>query len=81
MSKPRTGIRTLNWLVTYWESCIKRRDCHYRTSSIGYWGKGSIVGWYKVLGIRIPLLVIACCDNSEFSGVVTLKSSDGVLPR
>ena len=32
----------------YWESCIKRRDCYYRTSSIGYWGKGSTVGWYKV---------------------------------
>ena len=32
----------------YWESCIKRRDCYYRTSPIGYWGKGSTVGWYKV---------------------------------
>ena len=29
----------------YW----KMRDCHYRTSPIIYWGKGSIVGWYKVL--------------------------------
>ena len=38
-----------NWLVTYWELCIKRRNCHYRTSPIGYWGKGSTVGWYKVL--------------------------------
>ena len=39
-----------NWLVTYWELCIKRRDCHYRISPIRYWGKGSTVGWYKVLG-------------------------------
>ena len=39
-----------NWLVMYWEPCIRRRDCHYRTSPIGYWGKGSTVGWYKVLG-------------------------------
>ena len=37
-----------NWLVTYWELCIQRRDCHYRTSPIGYWGKSSIVGWFKV---------------------------------
>ena len=28
----------------------------------------------------IPLLVIACCDNSEFSRVVTLKSPGGFLP-
>ena len=34
----------------YWEPCIERRDCHYRTSPIGYWDKGSTVGWYKVLG-------------------------------
>ena len=49
MSKLRTGIRVSNWLVTYWEPCIERRDFHYRTSPIRYWGKGSIVGWYKVL--------------------------------
>ena len=24
------------WLVMYWESCIERRDCNYRTSPIGY---------------------------------------------
>ena len=29
----------------------------------------------------IPLLVTACFDNSGFSGIVTLNSSDGVLPR
>ena len=43
----------LLWLaieVAYWEPCIKRRNSHYRTSPIGYWGKGSTVGWYKVLG-------------------------------
>ena len=27
-----------------WEPCIKRGNCHYRTSPIGYWGKGSNVG-------------------------------------
>ena len=27
----------------------------------------------------IPLLVTACCDNSEFSGVVTLKLPGGVF--
>ena len=57
-------IRASDWLVTYWEPCIKKRDCHYRISPIGYWGKGSTVGWYKVL-------VTACCDNSVVSGVVT----------
>ena len=49
VSKSRTGIHTSNWLVTYWELCIKRRDCHYKISPIGHWGKGSIVGSYKVL--------------------------------
>ena len=49
-SKPHTGIHTSDWLVMYWEQCIKRGDCHYRTSPIGYWGKGSTAGWYKVLG-------------------------------
>ena len=53
-----------NWLVTYWEPCIERRNCHYRTSLIKYWGKGSTVGWYKVL-------VTACFDSSGISGVVT----------
>ena len=64
-----------NWLVMYWEPCIERRDCHYKTSPIGYWAKGSTIGWYKVLGF----LVTACCDNSEFSRVVTLKSPGGVF--
>ena len=44
---------------------MKKRDCHYRTSSIRYWDKGLTVGWYKGL--------TACFDNSGFSGVVTLK--------
>ena len=35
-SKPNTGIRASDWLVTYWESYITRRDCHYRTSPIRY---------------------------------------------
>ena len=38
-----------NWLVTYWEPCIEMRNCHYRTSPIEYWDKGSTVCWYKVL--------------------------------
>ena len=44
VSKLYIGIHALNWLVTYWEPCIKRRYCHYRISPIGYWGKGSTVG-------------------------------------
>ena len=67
------------WLVTYWDLCIGRSDCCYITSPIGYWGKGSIIGWYLVLGFL--LLVIACFDNSGFLGVVTLNSPGGVLPR
>ena len=65
-----------NWLVTYWELCITRRDCHYKTSLIWYQGKGSTIGWYKVLGFL--LLVTICFDNSGFSGVMTLNSPDGV---
>ena len=53
------------------------RDYHYITSPIGYWGKGSTVGWYQVLGFL--LLVTDCFDNSEFSKVVTLNSPSGVL--
>ena len=49
VSKPHTRIRASNWLVTYWEPYITRRDCHYRTSPIRYLGKGSTIGWYKVL--------------------------------
>ena len=47
--KLRIGIHALNWLVIYWEPCIEIRGCHYRISPIGYWGKGSTIGWYKVL--------------------------------
>ena len=36
VSKPHTEIHASNWLFTYWESCIERRDCHYRTSLIRY---------------------------------------------
>ena len=39
----------INCLVMYWELCIKRKDCHYVASPIRYWGKGSTLGWYKVL--------------------------------
>ena len=46
------------------------RDCHYKTSTIEYWGKG---------GTGIPLFVTACFDNSEFSEVVTLKSLGGIF--
>ena len=66
-------------IVTYRDSCIERRDCRYNTSLIGYWDKGSIVGWYWVFGFF--LLVTACFDNSGFSGVITLNSPSGVLPR
>ena len=53
------------------------RDCHYITSPIVYWSKGSTVDWYEVLGFL--LLVTACFDNSGFSRVVTLNSPDRVL--
>ena len=41
---------------------------HYRTSLIGYWGKGSTVGWY---GTWDSVLVSACCNNNGVSEVVT----------
>ena len=31
--------------VAYWDPRIRKGNCHYRTSPIGYWGKGSTVGW------------------------------------
>ena len=49
------------------------KDCHYRISPIEYWGKGFNCRLISDTGI--PLLVTACCNNNEFSGVVTLKSS------
>ena len=52
------------------------RDCHYITSPIVYWGKGSTVSWYQVL--RFFLLVTAYFDNSEFSRMVTVNSPSGV---
>ena len=67
----------IDWLVTYWEPCIERRDCHYIASPIVCWGKGLTVGWYYVL--RFFLLVIACFDNNGFSRVMTINSSGGVL--
>ena len=59
----------INWLVTYLEPCIEMRNCHYITSPIVYWGKGSTVGWYWVLGFL--LLVTTYFDNSGFSRVMT----------
>ena len=56
-----------NYQSRTWEPCIRKGNCHYRTSQIGYWVKGSTVG--KVL--EIHLLVTACCDNNGVSGVVT----------
>ena len=47
--KSRTGTRTIHESRTG-SRILKRRDCHYRTSPIGSWGKGSTVGWYKELG-------------------------------
>ena len=45
---PQVGV-----LVTYWDSCIKRIDCCYNISPIGYWGKGSIVSWYFGIDQRV----------------------------
>ena len=55
------------------------RDCHYITNSIGYWGKGSTVGWYQVLGFL--LLVTTYFDNNGFAGMVTLNSPGEVLSQ
>ena len=46
-----------NWLVTYLEPCIERRDCHYRTSSIGYWGKG-LLGHMCFLCYRTYVMIL-----------------------
>ena len=64
-----------NWLVTYLGAMHQKGNCHYKISPIGYWGKGSTVGWYKVLGF----LITTCCDNSGILGVVTLKSHGGIF--
>ena len=62
-----TGIHASNWLVMYWELCSERRDCYYRTSSIRYWGKGSTVGWYKVLEfLYLYPLVVIIVDSWEW---------------
>ena len=39
------------WLVTYWELCIENERLSLQNKSNGYWGKGSTIGWYKVLGL------------------------------
>ena len=41
------------------------RDCHYRASPIGYSGKGSTVGWYKVLGFLYLLPFVVIIVNSR----------------
>ena len=47
--KPHIGIRASIGYSRTGSRALKRRDCHYRTSPIVYWGKGLIVGQYKVL--------------------------------
>ena len=42
--KSRTGITQLISHVLG-SRALKKGNCHYRISSIGYWGKGSTVGW------------------------------------
>ena len=34
-----------NWLVTSLGAVHQKGNCHYTTSPIRYWGKGSTVGW------------------------------------
>ena len=46
--KSRTGIYAIGQSRIR-RCALKRRDCHDKTSPIGYWGKGSTVSWYKVL--------------------------------
>ena len=43
------------------------------------WVLGQEFNCRLVQGTGIPLLVTNCCDNSGFSGVVTLKSPGRVL--
>ena len=50
---------------------------HYKSNWV--WGKGSTIGWNYILGFL--LLVTTCFGNNGFSGVVTLNSPSGVLPR
>ena len=38
----------LSWCLkscTRIRATVRKGNCHYRTSPIGYWGKGSTVGW------------------------------------
>ena len=42
--KSRIRISTIGYSRT-WEPCIKKGNYHYRTSPIGYWGKGLTVSW------------------------------------
>ena len=42
--KSRTEIRAIGQSRT-WEPCIEKGNYHYKTSLIGYWGKGLTVGW------------------------------------
>ena len=50
LPKSRTGICASIGYSRTWSRALKMRDCHYKTSLIRYWGKGSIVRWYKELG-------------------------------
>ena len=72
-------LGSMRWLVSHVLGVVHWKWEIVTTEQVqlGIGGKGSNVGWYKVL--RFFLLVIACCDNSGFWGVVTLKSLGGVF--
>ena len=56
--------------LPFWQSVTKPQQTNeYMREDINH----------STLGTGIPLLVITCCNNSEFSGVVTLKSPGGVF--
>ena len=63
--KSGTGIHASIGLSHTGSHALKRKDCHYKTSPIEYWGKGLTVGWYKVLGFLYLLLLVVIIVNSR----------------
>ena len=53
------------------EPYIERKDCHYRTSPIGYWGKGSTLGCRAV---NEPSFVEWCMFKLGSSGKIKSSS-------
>ena len=45
MSKPRTGIHALDWLVMYLGAVHQKGKLSLQSKSNWVWGKGSTIGW------------------------------------